>query len=95
MDCLGGFGVVGIAVGTRMAWYLMGLCITLSGSGGWCKAWRESSGKSCNKKKIASIWENASSSGFHGQAGSEGGVGLVLLLKRMYGECCLFINYLK
>lgn len=45
--------------------------------------------------KIASIWESSCGSGFHGQAEKEGGVGLVLLLKRMYGECCLFINYLK
>lgn len=52
MDCLGGFEVVGIAVGTRMAWYLMGLCIMLSGSSGWRKSWREPKGKSCSKNRF-------------------------------------------
>lgn len=55
---LGGF----VGVGMRLALYLMVHCM-LSGSDGWCSAWREPWGKSCLKKSLpygtsspAAVW---------------------------------------
>lgn len=86
-DRLGGFAVIG--VGVRSARYLMVLC-TLSGSGGWRSAWRELWGNPAWKNHFhmeRAVWLPRTS--------REGVVGLDWLLRSIYEQCCLFINYLK
>lgn len=82
---LGGFAVLGV----RLARYLMVRC-TLSGSGGWRSAWREPWGNPAWKNDFHmewAVWLPLTS--------KEGAVGLVWLMRGIYEQCCLFINYLK